>query len=608
MSTPASEAEAAGLGPRLLHAYSGPNPYADEPCVVAALNIPSGIESEGRDKRARIADACSRWFAPPPQDADGDEATAAFLASLSLALLNREGGMLRTARGWRENGEPRLCVGSHVVPVTMAAIRLSTEILTHIDTATPAELDRQLERFWQSARAHHPDFQVRFLMQAARAEGLPFLPYFPGHRLWQFGWGVNGRVFFESEPEDDSAIGWKIARDKTASKAIFAALGVRVPPHVLAHGEADLPAAAETIGWPCVVKPAAAGAGKGVTTDVDGMDLLTRAFREARSLGKGPVMIERQVEGDVHRINVVRGTVTVIRRFSVEVAGDGERSVAELIEAANREIEERRAIEPYRGTVVVDDKLRNVLRRQGLSLDAVPEPGRKVVLNRIALLARGGSYADATAAAHPDIATMARLLAASFRLKVCGIDYITGDISRSCAEEGTVLEINTTPGLRAAQEIGMSPEEIGRAVLGDGVGRIPVALVVASASDVECLGAELRFTEGQGWVAAGTCGIGSLRLDEPPPPAPRTAALVSRILLNPLAESLTIVCTPEDIAEAGLPIDRYDRAIACPAPLDPRWREVLARRAEAWLEVADAGHALEALHEDQGNRATRSIS
>ena len=101
MSTPASEAEAAGLGLRLLHAYSGPNPYADEPCVVAALNIPSGIESEGRDKRARIADACSRWFAPPPQDADGDEATAAFLASLSLALLNREGGRLRTARGGR---------------------------------------------------------------------------------------------------------------------------------------------------------------------------------------------------------------------------------------------------------------------------------------------------------------------------------------------------------------------------------------------------------------------------------------------------------------------------------------------------------------------------
>lgn len=597
MSTAASGAEAAGFGLRLVEACCGPSPYADEPCVVAALDIPRDIAS-GREARcAHVAEACAAWFTPPvaPKGTDDAEAIACFLASLSLALLNKEGGMLHSASAWRQDGELRLCVGSHVVPVTMAAIGLAAEILAGIGTLPAAEFDRRLQHFWQLARQHHPDFQVRFLMEAARADGVPFLPYFPGHRLWQFGWGANGRVFFESEPAEDSAIGWKIARDKIASKAVFAALGVRAPPHIVAHREADLPAAAEAIGWPCVVKPAAAGAGKGVTTDVDGMDLLEGAFREARALGKGPVMIERQLEGEVHRINVIRGKVTVIRRFAVEVTGDGERSVAELIEAANREIEECRAVDPFRGTVAVDDKARNLLRRQGLALDMVPEAGRKVVLNRTALLPRGGSYADATAAAHPDIATMARMLASSFGLEVCGLDYITRDISRSCAEEGAVLEINTTPGLRAALVTGRSAEDIGRAVLGDGVGRIPVTLVVAAAPDMKRLGAELRFADGQGWVFSSECGVGSLRLAAPEREAPRPAELVSRILLNPLARSLTIACTPEEIAESGLPIDRYDRVIVCPAPLDPRWREVLAQRAGSWREVGDAGIAAEAL-------------
>ena len=74
--------------------------------------------------------------------------------------------------------------------------------------------------------------------------------------------------------------------------------------------------------------------------------------------------------------------------------------------------------------------------------------------------------------------------------------------------------------------------------------------------------------------------------------------LVARILRNPLATDLTIVCSPAEIAEAGVPIDRFSRVISCPAALDSRWREVLAARAESWLEVQDAPAARRELLRD----------
>ena len=144
MSTAASGAEAAGFGLRLIEAYCGPSPYADEPCVVVALEIPldMDIASHREARCARIAEACAAWFTPPvsPERANDAEAIATFLASLSLALLNKEGGMLHTANAWRQDGELRLCVGFRVAPVTMAAIGLSAEILANIDTVPPAAM------------------------------------------------------------------------------------------------------------------------------------------------------------------------------------------------------------------------------------------------------------------------------------------------------------------------------------------------------------------------------------------------------------------------------------------------------------------------------------
>lgn len=607
-STSAIEPEAAHIGLRHVRTYRGPNPFCGEPCVVAAFDFDPETTAFLSANCARIAGLQCAIPCPPgtaSQSDDPAEAIADFLAAWTLALLNKAGGFLHAAGTRRLDGQLHIYVGTHNEQLTLAAMRLAAELLDRAETVDADAIQARLDEFRRLAGPLQPDFQIRFLLEAAHAADVPYLPFFPGHRLWQFGWGANGRVFFESEPDGDSAIGWKIARDKLASKAVFDALGIPNPACRVVHREADLPAAASAVGWPCVVKPAAAGRARGVTTDIDRPDLLLWAFREARAVGKGPVMIERQVEGDVHRIDVVRGKVRVIRRFAVEVTGDGRSSMAELIGAANREIEARNAVEPARGPIAIDDRLRAQLHRQGLSLDAAPEAGRRVMLNRVALLGGGASYVDATARAHPDVITMARLLASSFRLEVCGIDYVTRDISRSCAEDGAVLEINTTPGVRAAEGAGASAVEIGRDILGEGIDRIPVTLVLAEGSDFERLAGELRFAVQGGWVVGGLCGLGSLVLAGPDgehadaqPPA--LADLVERLLRNPLARDLAIVATPAEIAQTGIPIDRFSRILVCPVALEPAWRDVLAPRTGNWLDLPDADAVLRDLQPRAG--------
>jgi hypothetical protein len=137
-------------------------------------------------------------------------------------------------------------------------------------------------------------------------------------------------------------------------------------------------------------------------------------------------------------------------------------------------------------------------------------------------------------------------------------------------------------------------EQIGRQILGDALGRIPVTLLLAAEPDLAELAAGLQFPGHAGWVVSGRCGLGTLSLDGAPPEgaAPSLPELVSRLLRNPLATGLTIACTPDELAEASVPVDRFSRIIACRTALDPAWREVLAARTEAWLDVPDPAAAL----------------
>ncbi|MEO0972467.1 MAG: ATP-grasp domain-containing protein [Pseudomonadota bacterium] len=90
-------------------------------------------------------------------------------------------------------------------------------------------------------------------------------------------------------------------RDKEAMKQALDAAGLRTPRHAQAVGEAQIRAAAETIGFPLVVKPIA-GAGSANTHQVHDASALDHAIRD---VGHQAVSVEEFIEGEEYTFDTV---------------------------------------------------------------------------------------------------------------------------------------------------------------------------------------------------------------------------------------------------------------------------------------------------------------
>jgi D-alanine-D-alanine ligase-like ATP-grasp enzyme len=600
MPTPESPPSAPGLTAHPRQAFFGPNPYSAEPALVAALVLTPAAIAAGPARCARITELSKALFEAPPSF----EACATplgigeFLARWTLAALNKTRGFLHVAKAIEEDGEILLVLGFHQGPLSYRALGLALHLFEHAESITPREYRARLREILRSCGKFHPDYQVTFLMQAAREAGVPFLSVLQPRKAWQFGWGVRSEVFVESQSGRDSAIGERISVDKPAAKLFLSGLGVPVPLHLLAESTDDLAKATKLLGWPCIVKPISAGRSRGVVTDIGDLDHLTRAVADTLANHGSPVMIERQIPGEVYRILVARGRVAaVVRRAAPYVVGDGVRTVRTLIEAHNRERAETGAKQSFVGDIPLDDECEAALVREGIGLDDVPKKGRKLSLRRIPLLSSGAVYTDVTAETHPDTCRMAVLIAASLGIENCGIDFLTADISRSMNEMGGVLEANTMPGLRVPMMAGIDPVAIGRIALGDHAARVPAALLVVPAERLEDIRAAAAFDEATGWAIGLAAGVGSLALSAAHVPAiagrPMTihdcATLVVR---NPFVERIFLAATFEQIAAVGLPLDRFDTVVKLDCKPDAAWDRVLREAAGTYAKAKNLNEAL----------------
>jgi len=196
-----------------------------------------------------------------------------------------------------------------------------------------------------------------------------------------------------------------------------------------------------------VIKPQGTDRGLGVHTSLTTKAELSTAFDNAKQFGG--VIMQEHVKGDDFRILVADGAVMgVTRRTPFFVVGDGTLSVDELMAEKIR----RRASHPFYkhynkiATHTSDTQL--LLQKQGLTYDAIPVRGQKVVLRSNANVSTGGEHEEVTQQCHPDIKELARECAALFGLDLAGVDYISNDITQSWrSTEGKICEINPTPAL-----------------------------------------------------------------------------------------------------------------------------------------------------------------
>lgn len=585
------------------HVFHGPNPYAPVPVVV--WGVRSDLTSCERSDQARRL--CERHF--PRLVVDDGQAVdrnparsmACLLASWAKHALNEGGGFITEAGARMERtGRVSFWVGYHNAAVTQTAVRMATRVVSEAIKSPGSFPSHQLRRDYEWLLADclkkHPDYQTRILMVAARERGIPVLSIAAGARIWQFGWGARGRLFFQVASNADGYVGAKAARVKVVSKDIFRGLGLPTPRAAVAVAPSDMDKAADTVGWPCVVKPADGSCGRGVTADVRSPEGLPSAFTFAKRHTAGPVLVEAQVPGEDHRLLVVRGKLAVaIRRERPVVEGNGSSSVGQLLAELNRPRVPCLAVSGYLRPVNPDAATLACLALQGLNLDDVPEKGRRVVLRSNANLSTGGTALDVTEAVHPEVRQQAELLANACEIAVAGIDYITSDVGRTASETGGgFIEINTNSGLCMVVAAGTSEAEIGSLVLGAHPGRVPVLMVIIDdalqdgvAHGLEEVSAELP---GFGWVCRDRACLHRVPLSISDVATPYR---FSALLKHRAVRLAMVVVSVDELYQSGVPADRFDMAVLCGVDLSPKWRRVVEAACNDVVSVTTADDVLE---------------
>jgi len=289
---------------------------------------------------------------------------------------------------------------------------------------------------------------TRAMAEAAERRDIPWFRISPS-RYVQLGQGRAQEHIIETLVRGQSAIALELCGNKANSFVLLGAVGLPVGQFATVSDENSALGAAERIGYPVVLKPVSGRKGDSVYANLRDAAELRRALASVANQRR-PFLLQSFFPGDDHRLLVVSGRfVAAARRIPASVAGDGKRTVTELVEEANKDPRRGHGFRTIMAPIEIDGEARRVLSQQDLTPDSVPPPGVLVRLRATANIATGGTAVDVTDQVHPDNAAAAIKAATVLGLQIAGVDFLSPDISRSWREAGGgICEVNSVVGLQ----------------------------------------------------------------------------------------------------------------------------------------------------------------
>ena len=361
-----------------------------------------------------------------------------------------------------------------------------------------------------------------------------------GAGVYQLGLGRQGRRLDRSSTDRDAASAARLTQHKGHSTRLLRSAGLPTAEHLPANTLAQARAAAERLGWPVVIKPAALDRGEGVSVDVNDDLSLERAFTHARKLApQDDILVERQVIGTCHRLFMVNGELLyAVKRRAMGVIGDGRRSIAQLVHETLRA---ERRLPPWRrsGLQALDALAEQTLLVAGLAADHIPAAGAYVALRPIETTAWGGLDEDVSDSVHPENRRLAALASAVLSLEIAGVDIMTPDIREPWQANGAIVnEVNYAPLLGGGEVSRARLPDLLRKLLPTG-GRIPLHQTRGADAWTEAR-ARWQAWRDEGMAAYLTCADLTLGPDgQPVPMAIRGARQrVRALLMWPSVEAL----------------------------------------------------------------------
>ena len=364
-------------------------------------------------------------------------------------------------RGAGEIGQYNMVYQYHQRDVGLEAANLGRNLLISLLPAeVAAQLDTKVVEDFDFAKALH-DF-IRFaqnkefgpstgsLVQAAQARNIPWIRL-NKYSLVQFGHGKHQQRIQATITSQTNHIAVEISCDKEDTHNLLNDLGLPVPQQRMIYGPEQAVKAARSIGYPVVVKPLNANHGRGVSINLMSAEEVETAFAFAKSQGTSrAVLVESYLTGMDHRMLVVNGElVAVAKRVPGHIVGNGEHTIAELIEVVNSDPRRGVGHEKVLTQLQMDDQAQRLLANAGYTPDSVLAKDEILYLRDTANLSTGGTAIDMTDQVHPDNREMAVRAITAVGLDVGGVDFLTSDITQSYKDiGGGIVEVNAAPGFR----------------------------------------------------------------------------------------------------------------------------------------------------------------
>ena len=286
------------------------------------------------------------------------------------------------------------------------------------------------------------------LVKAAEARRIPWLRL-NNQSLVQLGHGKYQQRIQATVSGRTPHIAVELASDKEETNKILASLGLPVPKQELVQTEGQAVRAASRIGFPVVTKPYNGNHGRGISIRLTTDEEVALGFNVAKEHSRS-VIVETFLEGDDHRLLVVNGElVAATRRTPGHVTGDGEHTIAQLIEVVNQDPRRGVGHEKVLTRLELDAQAEKMLSKAGFTAQAVPAAGVVVYLRSTANLSTGGTATDVTDIIHPDNRDMAVRAIKAIGLDIGGVDFLSKDIAESYRTiGGGICEVNAAPGFR----------------------------------------------------------------------------------------------------------------------------------------------------------------
>jgi cyanophycin synthetase len=286
------------------------------------------------------------------------------------------------------------------------------------------------------------------LVRAAEARGIPWLRM-NDQSLVQLGHGKYQQRIQATVTGKTPHIAVELASDKEETNKILGALGLPVPRQELVQSAEAAVRAASRLAGLVVTKPYNGNHGRGITIGISGDEAVRGGFAAAHEHSRS-VIVETFVSGDDHRLLVINGElIAATKRTPGHVVGDGERTIAQLVEIVNQDPRRGVGHEKVLTRLVLDSQATMMMDRVGYTADSVPNLDEIVYLRSTANLSTGGTATDVTDIIHPDNRDMAVRAVRAIGLDVGGVDFISPNIAESYKSiGGAICEINAAPGFR----------------------------------------------------------------------------------------------------------------------------------------------------------------